>query len=84
MNNYRPVSLLPVVSKVMKIILANQLSSYLESKTLFANNEYGFRDGHSTEYAALELVDRIIKMDHNEAPISTFLYLSKAFYAINQ
>ena len=53
--------LLPVVSKVMEKILANQLSSYFEIKKLFVNNQYRFRDGHSTEYAALELVDRIIK-----------------------
>ena len=59
-NNYRSISLLPVVSKVMEKILANQLSSHFESKKLFVNNQYGFRDGHSTEYTALELVDRII------------------------
>ena len=83
-NNYRPISLLPVVSKVMEKILANQLSSYFESKKLFVNNQYGFRDGHSTEYAALELVDRIItKMDNNEVPISIFLDLSKAFDTLN-
>ena len=83
-NNYRPISLLPVVSKVMEKILANQVSSYFESKKLFVNNQYGFRDGHSTEYAALELVDRIItKMDNNEVPISIFLDLSKAFDTLN-
>ena len=83
-NNYRPISLLPVVSKVMEQILVNQLSSYFESKTLFVNNQYRFRDGHSTEYAALELVERIIKkMDNNEVPISIFLDLSKAFDTLN-
>ena len=80
MNNYRPISVILVVSKVMDKILANQLSSYFESKKLFVNNQYGFRDGHSTGYASLELVDRIIQIIYsNEVPISIFFYFSKAF-----
>ena len=46
--------------------------------------EYGFIHKHSTEYAALELIDRIInKMDLNEIPIDIFVYLSKAFDTID-
>ena len=45
---------------------------------------YGFRPKHSTEYTALELIDRIInKMDLNEIPIDIFLDLSKAFDKID-
>ena len=44
------------------------------------DNQYGFRPKHSTEHAALELIDRIInKMDTNEIPLNIFLDLSKAF-----
>ena len=51
---------------------------------LFFPNQYGFRPKHSTEYAALELIDRIInKMDKNEIPIDIFLDLSKAFDTID-
>ena len=46
--------------------------------------QYGFRPKHSTEYAALELIDRIInEMDKNEIPIDIFLDLSKAFDTID-
>ena len=46
--------------------------------------QYGFRPKHSTEHAALELIDRIInKMDTNEIPLNIFLDLSKAFDAID-
>ncbi len=52
---------------------------------VFFPNQYGFRLKHSTEYAALELIDRIInKMDLNEIIIDIFLDLSKAFDTIDQ
>ena len=51
-----------------------QLSSYLWEYGIFYPNQYGFRPKHSTEYAALELIDRIInKMDSNEIPIEMIL-----------
>ena len=73
-NNYRPISLLPVISKVLEKIIANQLSKYFEDNKLFHDNQYGFRTGLSTEYATIELTDRIISnMDRNEIPFSIFL-----------
>ena len=79
-NNYRPISLLPVISKVLEKIIANQLSKYFEDNKLFHDNQYGLRTGLSTEYATIELTYRIISnMDRNEIPFSIFLDLSKAF-----
>ncbi len=49
---------------------------------VFFPNQYGFRPKHSTEYAALELID-INKMDLNEIPIDIFLDLSNAFDTID-
>ena len=47
---------------------------------LFFNHQYGFRSGHSTELAALELTDRIITaLDNHNTPLNIFLELSKAF-----
>ena len=55
-----------------------------ECNKLFYENQYGFRSYHSTEYATLELIDRIIsKMDKDEMPFSVFLDLSKAFDTID-
>ena len=80
-NNYRPISLLPVISKVLEKIIDNQLSQlYFEDNKLFHDNQYGFRTGLSTEYATIELTDRILSnMDRNEIPFIIFLDLSKAF-----
>ena len=47
-------------------------------------NNYGFKKNHSTELAALEIVDRIIQaLDHGNIPINIYLDLSKAFYTLN-
>ena len=79
-NNYRQISLLPVISKVLEKIIANQLSKYFEDNKLFHDIQYGFRTGLSTEYATIELTDRIISnVDRNEIPFSIFLDISKAF-----
>ena len=83
-KNYRPISLLPTISKVLEKIIFTQLSSYFNKAKLFFDNQYGFRPKHCTEYAALELVDIIINhMDKNEVPINIFLDLSKAFDTID-
>ena len=43
------------------------------------HSQYGFRPGHSTEYAAIEITDRIISaMDKNKIPLNIYLDLSKA------
>ena len=71
---------MPTISKVAEKVISRQLSEYFEESTLFSENQYGFRSGHSTEYAALELVDRITtQIDNGKTPINIFLYLSEAF-----
>ena len=63
--------ILPVLSKVVEQTIAKQLSEYIEDNKLFNQNQYGFRPGHSTEHAALELVDKITyQMYNNETPIN--------------
>lgn len=79
-TNYRPISLLPTISKIFEKVIFKQIYNYFHMNKLFFNAQYGFREGHSTELAALELVDRItLDMDNMKTPISIFLDLSKAF-----
>ena len=63
------------------------MPSYLHTLmklSYFFDNQYGFRPKHSTEFAALELVDRILNhMDKYEVPINIFIDLSKAFDTID-
>ena len=79
-TNYRPISLLPSTSKVVERVIFNQLYAYFETNGLFYGSQYGFRKRHSTEFAASELVDKLLNMmDKGQVPLGIFLDLSKAF-----
>ena len=83
-SNYRPISLLPSISKIYERILYNQIYQHFTNHELFYPSQYGFRKLHSTEYAALELVNRLtIDMDNSRVPINIYLDLSKAFDTID-
>ena len=79
-ENYRPISLLTAISKVFEKVMNLQLTAYLNVNGKFSPNQYGFRQNHSTELAALELVDRLTQdMLAGSNPFSVFIDLSKAF-----
>ena len=80
MTNYRPISLLPSISKIIEKVAHNQISHNFTSHNLFYEHQYGFRSKHSTELAALHLIDQITtEMDSNNIPLNSYLDLSKAF-----
>ena len=79
-GNYRPISLLPTLSKIIEKVVHKQLYDYMTKNNLFNNSQYGFRTNHSTEYAAMDFVDKAAKcLDDGEIPFSIFIDLSKAF-----
>ena len=79
-TNYRPISLLPSISKIIEKVAYKQISKYFTSNNLFYKYQYGFRGNHSTEFAALHLVDKITsEMDIGNLPLNIYLDLSKAF-----
>ena len=59
MKNYRPISILPVVSKIIENVMHTQLTDYFTLNKLFTSQQYSYRANRSTELAALELMDRI-------------------------
>ena len=83
-SNYRPISLLPTLSKVFERVIHKQLYSYFNNENLLAEQQYGFRAKHSTELAAIKLVDFVNhEMDIGNTPVTIFLDLSKAFDTLN-
>ena len=83
-DNYRPISLLSTVSKIFEKTVFTQVYNYFCAHELFYKSQYGFRKCHSTELAAIELVDRLSNyLDAGKVPVSVFLDLSKAFDTLN-
>ena len=84
LNNYRPISLLPVISKIFEKVIFQQLHKFFKDNDVYFNHQYGFRESHSTEQAAMELIDRVIlQLDNKNLPLTLFMDLSKAFDTIN-
>ena len=83
-SNYRPISVLPSFSKVFEKIMYNRLESYIHSKNILINNQYGFRHMHSTYMAMLDMVNKVSEsIDNHEVSIGIFIDLSKAFDTLN-
>ena len=79
-TNYRPIALLPSISKIFEYILLEQLTSHFVENKLISPQQYGFRAKHSTELAVLNLVDHFTyKLDNCIIPINMYIDLSKAF-----
>ena len=58
-KNYRPISLLPLVSKIFEKVIFNQTQSYLDQNKIFYKYQSGFRQNHSTDTALSYLTDKI-------------------------
>ena len=83
-NNYRPISILPIVSKIYESILKEQLVKYLEERQLLTGAQFGFRAGRSTVGAAACLIDDIVDgFEAGDYSCASFLDLSKAFDCVN-
>ena len=81
-KNYRPVSLLPVCSKIFEKVIFNSLFKYLEDNNLLNGNQSGFRPGDSCVHQLLSITHEIYKaFDANPSleVREVFLDLSKAF-----
>ena len=80
MDNYRPISSLTAISKLFERVVFSQLYEYFHKNNLFYDSQYGFLKNHSTEYAAMELTDKVLKdIDEKNISFAIFMDLSKAF-----
>ena len=83
-DNFRPISLLPSISKIIEKCVFLQIYEYFERHELLYASQYGYRKNHSTETACLELVDKLFQqLDEGKSPFCVFIDLSKAFDTIN-
>ena len=83
-SNYRPVSVLPVFSKIFERIMYNQLLSFINKHKLLYSYQFGFRINHAPELALLCLADKISDaLENGEYVLGLFLDFSKAFDTVN-
>ena len=83
-SNYRPISLLPSISKVLEKIIYKRLFNFLKQNKSLIPHQFGFRKDHSTDYAILHLYDKIVNsLSKKEHTIAIFMDLSKAFDTID-
>lgn len=83
-GNYRPVSILPVLSKVFERIVFNQLNAYLCINNILYKYQSGFRPSFSTDTALTFLSDKIkLNMDKGLYTGLVLLDLQKAFDTVN-
>ena len=79
-SNYRPISLLPVFSKVIERLIYNQLDNYFNEHDFISPNQHGFRKSKSTLSAVLSLTDHVLNFfENNQFTIGIFLDFSKVF-----
>jgi len=84
LTNYRPVSVLPCLSKLFERVVYNRLLEFIETHRILSECQFGFRKKHSTEHCVSLLVDKICKaMDKGNNFVGIFLDLSKAFDTVN-
>lgn len=83
-NNYRPISILPSISKILEKIINIRLINYLENNNLLSNCQFGFRPGKSTDDAVHELTNYVVGgLDNNNKIVGIFLDLAKAFDTVS-
>jgi hypothetical protein len=80
MASYRPVTLLPVFSKVIEKVIYNSIYDYFETNNLFAPEQMGFRKGKTINMAIFKLMHVILTNIDKRIPVSAlYMDMSKAF-----
>ena len=84
MDNYRPISVLPVASNLLERAVHRQLYQFLSKHQILSPFQCGFRKNHSTESAAISFTDSIRRgMDQGLLTGAVFIDLRKAFDSVD-
>ena len=79
-NNYRPISVLPTLSKIFEKLICFQLKNFIDDHKLLHVEQSGFRKKHSCQNALTKIVDQWLHdMDEGNITGTVFIDSSKAF-----
>ena len=83
-DNYRPISSLPVFSKIFERLTLNRMESFISRHNILTHCQFGFRKGFSTTHAVIKLLSSIVQAYHQKVYSACFfLDLRKAFDTVN-
>ena len=84
LKNYRPVSNISYISKIMEKLVCSEINEHLDLNNLMEDFQSAYRQRHSTETALLRVKTDILKaLDHNKAVAVVLLDLSAAFDTVD-
>lgn len=83
-NQFRPISILPFLSKIIESVVHKQVTDYLSKSSLFNRFQSGFRSGHSTTTALLKVTEDIRQsMENSNVTVLVLIDFSNAFNGVN-
>ena len=83
-SNYRPISLLSNINKILEKLMHSRLYKFLETFNCIYELQFGFREKHSTNHALISITENIRKsLDDDKLAVGIFIDLQKAFDTVN-
>ena len=83
-NNYRPISLLSIINKIMEKVMYKRVIDFLKKHKIIYDYQFGFRQGHSTNQALIEMIENIIEeTEQGNNVAGLYLDLTKAFDTVD-
>ena len=83
-ENYRPISVLSVFSKILEKVVYNHLIEFITKSKVLNKHQFGFRKQHSTNHAVISLVEKLYSaLDEGNIAVTCFLDLKKAFDTVD-
>ena len=84
LNNYRPISVLPIFSKILERLMHKRLLIFLSSNGALFEHQFGFQSKKTTNTATLDIYAKIVEsFENNDIACCIFLDFAKAFDTVN-
>ena len=78
MNDFCPISLLPILSKIFEKIIAKKMMKFTNKNNILTDSQFGFRINNSTELAVTSIYDKLLQnLNNKKVTCSIFLDLKK-------